>query len=246
MYRYSDNLTLNSNFSKSTNIIYDRANCDNYIVTTSSKNVLKVFFDSVSENSIALIGSFGCGKSSFLLYINSILSNRSKCVEKLKNSDEKLYEKYKAHSNKNYFHLKIVGESISFKTKLKNEILNLPSLENSCDYLTKNSDYQLTTLLKKIDLDIEKSEFDSLLFSIDEFGKFIDFAIESCDSFVTYLLRTVEATSIESDNVISVIASILKLPDIYAEAITTTAIKTNLRYLLCTCNNICLIATLTA
>ncbi len=191
MYRYKDNIILNKNFNKSTNIIYDKANCENYILTTSSKNILKVFFDEGSENSIAIIGSFGCGKSSFLLYLNSILSNNSKCVDKLKNTDLELYENYKKHTSRNYFHLKIVGESISFKAKLKNEILNFTNLENSCDYLNQNSNYQLTTLLKKIDLDIEKSNFDSFLFSIDEFGKFIDFALENSNDSEIFDLQTI-------------------------------------------------------
>lgn len=117
MFSYKNYITLNSKFSRSTNIIHDSEDCNDYILTNSAINVLKVLFKLNYHNSISLIGPFGCGKSTLLLYINALLSNneyQKKCIKKLKDTNSELYNSYKSFINKkNFLRIKIVGEHIS-------------------------------------------------------------------------------------------------------------------------------------
>ncbi len=94
MFSYKNEITLNNKFNKSTNIILDKEDCEHYILTQSTKNSLSIFFTIDYHNSIALIGPFGSGKSSLILYLNTLLSqkkNNQKCIDILKKNDFKLY-----------------------------------------------------------------------------------------------------------------------------------------------------------
>lgn len=87
VFSYKNELTLKSRFNKSTNIIHDKEDCKDYIITQSTKDTLSTFFKLDYHNSIALIGPFGCGKSSLLLYINTLLSqseNSKSCLNCMK------------------------------------------------------------------------------------------------------------------------------------------------------------------
>lgn len=191
---YKDYITLNNKFNKSTNIIYDSEDCENYIITTSAKNTLKVLFKLDYHNSISIIGPFGSGKSSLLLYINTLLSdtNYSKiCLEKLKKSDSKLYKQFELFSkNKKFLRIKIVGEHSSFKEQFRSEILNTKELKQSIKYLKENESYQFSKILTLIDKDLESSNFTDILFSIDEFGKFIEYSLDNIDSNDIFELQT--------------------------------------------------------
>lgn len=193
MFSYKNHITLNSKFSKSTNIIHDTENCENYILTTSSQNVLKVLFKLDYHNSISLIGPFGCGKSTLLLYINTLLSGnefQEKCIKKLKDSNSELYDSYNLFINeKKFLRIKIVGEHISFKSQLKNVLQNYKDLKLSNEYL-KNEDFSLNKLLDLLNKDIEKSVYTDVLFSVDEFGKFIEYGLEDYNSNDIFELQT--------------------------------------------------------
>lgn len=194
MFYYKDYISLNSKFSKSTNIVYDTEDCENYIITKSAKNVLKVLFKLDYHNSISLIGPFGCGKSSLLLYINTLLSNTKnsdKCLNKLHSYDQKLYEKFKRFiESKNFLRVKIVGEHISFKEQLKTTLLEIKELKSTIKYLKENDTYQLSKALEYINKDIEKSKYTDILFSIDEFGKFIEYGFDDVNSNDIFDLQT--------------------------------------------------------
>ncbi len=120
MFSYKNELMLNNKFNKSTNIIYDSEECKNYIITQSTKDTLKTFFKKDYHNSIALIGPFGSGKSSLLLYINTLLSNdknSENCSILLRDIDNNLFSQYKEFiENKKFIKIKIVGEHTSFKS----------------------------------------------------------------------------------------------------------------------------------
>ncbi|WP_152632546.1 hypothetical protein [Aliarcobacter butzleri] len=193
MFSYKNYITLNSKFSRSTNIIHDVENCDGYILTTSAINVLKVLFKLNYNNSISLIGPFGCGKSTLILYINALLSEnefREKCIKKLKDMDVELYKSYSLFINKKKFlRIKIVGEHISFKSQLKNVLQNHKDLKLCYKYL-QNDDFSLNHLLDLLNKDLEKSIYTDILFSIDEFGKFIEYGLEDYNSNDIFELQT--------------------------------------------------------
>lgn len=203
MFSYKNYINLNSKFSKSTNIIHDNENCENYILTTSAQNVLKVLFKLDYHNSISLIGPFGCGKSTLLLYINTLLSNnehQEECINKLKNTNSELYKSYKSLIyKKNFLRIKIVGEHISFKSQLKAVLQENKDLKLSNEYL-KEEYFSLNKLLEFLNKDIEKSSYTDVLFSIDEFGKFIEYGLEDFNSNDIFELQTLSEYVNKKDN----------------------------------------------
>lgn len=204
MFYYKDHISLNSKFNKSTNIVHDTENCKDYIITTSSKNVLKVLFKQDYHNSISLIGPFGCGKSSLLLYINTLLSNSEyskNCLEQLNESDLNLYNQVsKFTNNKKFLRIKIVGEHTSFKLQLKNALLKIKELKLTTKYLNENTEYQLSKTLEYISKDVAKSKYTNVLFSIDEFGKFIEYSFDNTNSNDIFDLQTLSEYINKSNN----------------------------------------------
>jgi len=204
MFYYKDHISLNSKFNKSTNIVHDTENCKDYIITTSSKNVLKVLFKQDYHNSISLIGPFGCGKSSLLLYINALLSNNEyskSCLEQLNESDLNLYNQVnKFTNNKIFLRIKIVGEHTSFKLQFKNSLLKIKELKLTTKYLNENTEYQLSKTLEYISKDIVKSTYTDILFSIDEFGKFIEYSFDNINSNDIFDLQTLSEYINKSNN----------------------------------------------
>ncbi len=195
MFLYKDEITLNNKFNKSTNIIHDKEECKNYIITQSTKDTLKTFFKLDYHNSIGLIGPFGCGKSSLLLYINTLLSQNQenqKCIESLAKSDVSLYEQYKLFIyKKTFLRIKIVGEHSSFKEKFRDAILVHSSLETISKYLKENREFKMSKALEYLNRDIKKGNYSDVLFSIDEFGKFIEYSLEDSNSNDIFELQTI-------------------------------------------------------
>ena len=194
MFYYKDYITLNSDFSKSTNIVHDNEGCENYILTTSAQSVLEVLFKLNYHNSISLIGPFGCGKSTLLLYINTLLSDGeylAECLKKLKDSNVELFNKYKKFiDHKKFLRIKIVGEHVSFKSQLKNTLQKIKELKQTNKYLKEEEKFSLSKLLEFLNKDLEKSEYTDVLFSIDEFGKFIEYGLEDFNSNDIFELQT--------------------------------------------------------
>ncbi|HHH52754.1 MAG TPA: ATP-binding cassette domain-containing protein, partial [Bacteroidetes bacterium] len=161
VFSYKNELTLKNKFNKSTNIIHDKEDCKDYIIMQSTKDTLKTFFKIDYHNSIALIGSFGCGKSSLLLYINTLLAqnkNSESCLKQLKKIDKQLFKMYKIFTkNREFIRIKIVGEHISFKSQFKNAINKHSIFETTQKYLKENELFQMSKALECLDKDLEKS-----------------------------------------------------------------------------------------
>ncbi len=217
---YKDYITLNNKFNKSTNIVYDKEDCENYIITTSAKNTLQVLFKLDYHNSISIIGPFGSGKSSLLLYINTLLAdtkNSQKCMASLEKTDLKLYEKFKIfNESKKFLRIKIVGEHISFKEQFKSTILNIKELKQTIKYLKENNFYQLSKVLNLINIDLETTEFTDILFSVDEFGKFIEFSFDNIDSNDIFELQTL-SEFVNKQNNYKLIVSLHKVFNEYTQ-----------------------------
>lgn len=204
MFSYKNEITLNNKFNKSTNIILDQEDCEHYILTQSTKNTLSTFFTIDYHNSLALIGPFGSGKSSLILYLNTLLShneNNKKCIDILKKNDSELYEKYKIFiEGKNFLKIKIVGEHSSFKEKFKEAILKEFALKKTIKYLKEDNTFHISKALDLIDTDLEKSTYTDILFSIDEFGKFIEFGLQDTKENDIFDLQTLAEHANKRDN----------------------------------------------
>nr|MDD3720811.1 hypothetical protein [Candidatus Gracilibacteria bacterium] len=194
MFLYKDYITLNNKFNKSTNIIYDTEECNNYIITKSTQDTLKVLFKADYHNSLALIGPFGCGKSSLLLYINTLLSPNDEnehCINELQKYSSSLYEQYEQFvCNKKFFKIKIVGEHTSFKFQFKNTLINFQELKKVNKYLKDNETFQISKALELLNEDLLKSQYTDMLFTIDEFGKFIEYGLEDSNANDIFDLQT--------------------------------------------------------
>ena len=182
VFTYKNEISLNNKFNKSTNIILDTEDCEYYIFTQSTKNTLSTFFTIDYYNSLALIGPFGSGKSSLILYLNTLLSHNKKnkkCIDILKKNAPELYKKYQIFiKEKNFLKIKIVGEHSSFKEKFKEAILKESSLKKTIKYLKGEKTFHISKALDFIDIDLAKNTYTDILFSIDEFGKFIEFGLQ--------------------------------------------------------------------
>jgi len=226
VFSYKNELTLKNKFNKSTNIIHDKEECNDYIITQSTKNTLSTFFKLDYHNSIALIGSFGCGKSSLLLYINTLLSqneNSKNCLQTLKKNDKQIYKLYERFiKDKNFLKIKIVGEHGSFKSQFKNAIFEHNILGETIDYLKKNQTFQISKILEFFDKDLQKSDYSDVLFSIDEFGKFIEYGLEETNSNDIFDLQTL-AEYVNKKNNYKLIISLHKAFSEYINNLTGTS-----------------------
>lgn len=195
MFNYKNSVKLNQKFNKSVNIIYDDEDCSQYILTTSALNVLKYLFKEQSNNSISIIGPFGSGKSSLLLYINTLLSdlnNAQKCLDKLSSSNSLIYKQFVQYKEKKKFlKIKIVGEHISFKTQLKTSLSANDELKKTIKYLKDNDQYQVSTVLDILSKEAKQLGYSDVFFSIDEFGKFIEYSLEDIESNDIFELQTI-------------------------------------------------------
>lgn len=183
MFKYKNHLTLNQKFNKSVNIVYDKNDCEGYVVTRQTINFFKILFNEKNNNSISVIGPFGSGKSSLMLFTNTILSDdkySKKCLNKLKSSNLLMYsqiENYK--KNKKFYIIKMTGEYLSFRQKLKSTLLEYNDFKKTNEYLREKDEYQISNVLELLTEEILDLKYTNIIFSIDEFGKFLEYGIDN-------------------------------------------------------------------
>ena len=223
MFTYKNEITLKNRFNKSTNIIYDKEDCKDYIITQSTKDTLYTLFKLNYHNSIALIGAFGCGKSSLLLYINTLLAkieHSQDCLTQLRDRDKELFDMYKEFTkDREFIRIKIIGEHISFKSQFKHSIYEHKYLKRTIKYLKENEQYVMSKALSYIDKDLEKSKYSDIIFSIDEFGKFIEFGLDNIHTNDIFDLQTL-SEYINKKNNYKLIISLHKSFNEYTNSIT--------------------------
>jgi len=161
--------TIKGNFSPSVNIVRDKKNDFNYIPTLNAKNAFNtILSDSKSgERSHVLIGSYGTGKSSFLLALQQT-------IEGVKNH----FNISVKSKGTQYEFINVVGEYTSFETyfiKLYN--------------LDKNA--STTDIVKAIDKHYKNNQKKRLGIAIlvDEFGKFLEFAAKNNPESELYFIQ---------------------------------------------------------
>jgi len=181
--KYSDILSIKTQFKRSTNITYD-TNCDSYILSTSPIQTLRRILVSNTSNSIAITGPFGSGKSSFLIFLESLLVKNDKselCIEKLKEKDRVTYKQYQQFlgcSKKGFYSLKMVGEHQAFKQIFVNTLNENNELAESIQFIQNNKGYSFTSLLKQINKEVKGLGYAGLIIVVDELGKMIEYASE--------------------------------------------------------------------
>lgn len=181
--KYSDTLSIASNFRRSANILYD-TNCDSYILSTSSVEVLRRIFINNASNSIAITGPFGSGKSSFLLFLEALLAKQAEhsvCIEKLKNKEPEIYEHYKKLVGKNakgFLTIKLVGEHLSFKQIFIAALQSKKELRSTNKFIKANEEASFVTLLETLNDEVKKLGYTGISIFIDELGKIIEYASE--------------------------------------------------------------------
>ena len=161
--------TIKGNFSPSVNIVRDKKNDFNYIPTLNAKNAFNAILSDTKSGarSHVLIGSYGTGKSSFLLALQQT-------IEGTKNHFN-LSTKSKATQ---YEFINVVGEYNSFE----NYFIKLYKLDKNAS---------TTDIIKAIDkhykTNIKKGVGIAIL--VDEFGKFLEFAAKNNPESELYFIQ---------------------------------------------------------
>jgi len=175
-------------FNLSTNISQGVDDNFNYIVTPNAQKVYGNIVDSFQSgiHSFSIIGTYGTGKSSFLMALEQdLLNNKSNLVS----------EKQVFAGAENFEFMNIVGDYTTLSTLLSNELAITPSDDS------KNIFSALAKLLIKL-----KSQNKFLFIFIDEFGKILEHAANNNPEKELYFLQTLaEFVNVSSRNVILII-----------------------------------------
>lgn len=159
-------------FNLSINISQGVSDNFNYIVTPNAQKVYGNIVDSFQSgiHSFLIIGTYGTGKSSFLMALEQdLLNNKSKLVsERSVFADAKSFE-----------FMNIVGDYSSLSTLLSKELSIAPSDDS------KNVFSTLTRYLIKL-----KDQNKFLFIFIDEFGKILEHAANNNPEKELYFLQT--------------------------------------------------------
>lgn len=172
-------------FNLSTNISQGVPENFNYIVTNNARMALGNIVNSFKSgiHSFTVIGTYGTGKSSFLMAIEQdLLNNKNKLV-----SDRRVFA-----DAQGFEFMNIVGDYASLSLLLSHELSIVPSDES------KNIFVALTKKLKKLK---EQNKF--LFIFIDEFGKILEHAANNNPEKELYFLQTIaEFVNVSTRNVI--------------------------------------------
>ena len=158
-----------SNFRVSTNIVRDSGKAYKYFVTNNSQSIFNEIMTSFKDgfHSFNLIGSYGSGKSSFLVALEAQLKLKKKIFKNRHNT---------FNTKPSFNFIKIVGEFKSFQSCLKDEL-----------------DLKESSTTKEIlaELDKQSSAKKVCFLVVDEFGKFLEFASKNNPAEELYFLQQI-------------------------------------------------------
>lgn len=178
MYKYKDKIKFNYDFKRSINITLNNDNCHNYKLTNLTSTLIDSFLtQDYSTNSFALIGSFGTGKSAFLLYLELLLKKDITSIAKLKEMND-TYQKYHEFiQNRDVCIFKFTGEFSSFRDFFKNSFIeNYTEFSDTISYL-KQDDYTVEGVLKVLEKEVIAKGYSDIFFLFDEFGKLLSYGL---------------------------------------------------------------------
>ncbi len=213
----TEKVLINSRYTRSINIERD-ANSNElaagYIPTSRAINTLQRFVDTVKEEqtprSWSLVGPYGSGKSSFLLYLSQVLSAPSnECLSNLEPSSSSTVKNLNSHlaSTTGYLNILVTGShqglAYSLLSSLKDALVEYLSQQNTS---SRKVDSKLTEILEQKDLSTsdvisafkyvqdhlqssKKVSCPGLLICIDELGKFLEFEALQSEANDIYLLQ---------------------------------------------------------
>ena len=180
-------------FNLSINISQGVSDNFNYIVTPNAQKVYGNIVDSFQSgiHSFLIIGTYGTGKSSFLMALEQdLLNNKSKLVsERSVFADAKSFE-----------FMNIVGDYSSLSTLLSKELSIAPSDDS------KNVFSTLTRYLIKL-----KDQNKFLFIFIDEFGKILEHAANNNPEKELYFLPASSSSFFSIRSSLSCISSNLSI-----------------------------------
>ena len=222
--KLSKKISTNPWFTRSKNLTRDIGSEDSiasYVLTSSTKRSLEAIhngFEALEySRAWTLIGPYGSGKSSFGLFLDALTSHdelKSKALNKVKAFDLDLHEKIsKTFSAKNICSIVLSGsydllevhlaEAIFVKVKQLEQSSNISKeLINDVTELKKTENpkaIEIIRTIKKLQIDLRKNKFDGLFITIDELGKFIEFA--GAKKKDIFLLQELAELSVEKNDV---------------------------------------------
>ncbi len=205
-----DVLSVDSSYTRSINLERDRDTeklTKSYVVTSRTLDLLKRFYDTTSFNDMprawSLIGPYGSGKSSFSLFLSSLLSKKSGKLQKaaqrtLSASDSSLADSYQESLSKDgeYARILITGSPDSLKARVLDGVLGAFE-EYFPEHKVKTalnrsepSNKDVLSVLGEFQKVAEKSrKINGVLLVIDELGKFLEYEARHYGANEIYLLQ---------------------------------------------------------
>ncbi|MFW1678286.1 hypothetical protein ACFVYJ_10975 [Pontibacter sp. JAM-7] len=213
----TEKILVNSRYTRSINIERDAKSNElaaGYIPTSRAVNTIQRFVDTINEEqtprSWSLVGPYGSGKSSFLLYLSQVLSTpSSECLSILEPSSPCTVKSLNTHlaSTTGYLNILVTGShqglAHSLLNSLKDALANYLSQQKTS---SRKLDDKLAAILEQKDLstsdvisafkDVQdhlqsskKVNCPGLLICIDELGKFLEFEALQSEANDIYLLQ---------------------------------------------------------
>ena len=158
---------MSNKFSPSINIVRDQGKSFDYITTPNAERVVQSLNDNITKGikSFYLVGSFGTGKSSFLL-----------ALQKQIGSGKKIFNtKITFNGSTKYKTFNLIGDYRSLEDNLREE-LKINSRKDVIEGI--NNHYQRIASAKW-----------GLLIAIDEFGKFLEYASDNHPEKELYIIQ---------------------------------------------------------
>ena len=156
-------------YSPSINIIRDLGKELNYVVTPNANRI----FSKISSNyrkgsrSFNIVGSYGTGKSAFVLAFEQTLLNRSNHFN----------TKFQLNNKDNVELVNVIGENKS----ISSTFAHIFGIEKE--------NYSTSDIVKAIDRFYKKNEQKALVIVIDEFGKFLEYAAKNNPEKELYFIQ---------------------------------------------------------
>lgn len=158
---------MRNNFSPSVNIVRDKGKRFEYIPTPNAERIVQNLNESIVRGikSFYLVGSFGTGKSSFLLALENQIENGKKIFK----------TPITFNGSTKYKSFNIIGDYCSLEDTLREELK-----------INKRKD-----IIEGLNINYHKvaSSRKGLIIAIDEFGKFLEYASENQPEKELYIVQ---------------------------------------------------------
>lgn len=190
-------------FSPSVNIVRDKGTELDYIPTNNGQEAFNKIVNGFSQGtrSFTLIGSYGTGKSAFILALQKVMHG---------NADYFTNENGIFSNIKNFDFTNIVGEYASLRETISDEINNTAS---KSDDLWKKLDNYYSKL---------KKSNTAWVIVIDEFGKFLEYAAKNSPDEEMYFIQQLAEYVNDKDKNIILITSLHQSFSTYAFGLSKT------------------------